>query len=108
MSIEEPYMLRFTRHAARDLDELFQYITYDLEVPQAAKELMNEIEASISNLQEFPFSSPQSRDGLLARKGYRTLTVRKRYVVLYQIREAQREVLIQRIFYGKRDYSQLV
>ena len=29
MPIEQPYALRFTRHAAQDLDAMFQYITYE-------------------------------------------------------------------------------
>ena len=108
MSIEQQYQLRFTRHAAQDLDDLFRVITYDLDAPQAAKSLMAEMESAISNLKEFPFSVPQSRDGLLARKGYRTLVIRKKYIVLYRIEEAQLEAIIQRILYGKRHYTKLL
>lgn len=108
MSIEQQYRLRFTRHAAQDLDDLFRTITYELEAPQAAKSLMAEIEAAIEKLVAFPFSSPQSRDGLLAQKGYRTLVIRKKYVVLYRVEEIELEVIIQRILYGRRDYTKLV
>lgn len=108
MSIEQPYAMRFTRHAAQDLDAMFQYITYELEAEAAAKALMREIEHAISNLREFPYSAPQARDDLLARKGYRILTVRKKYVVIYRIQEGQHQVMVQRIFYGRRAYEKLL
>lgn len=108
MSIDQPYTLRFTRHAARDLDELFHYISYELDAESAAKELMREVETSIFNLREFPYSAPQSRDDLLARKGYRTLTVRKKYVVVYRVYEEKQTVIVLRIFYGRRDYGKLL
>lgn len=108
MSIDQPYAVRFTRHAARDLDDMFRYITYELDAEKAARELMREVEDSIANLREFPFSAPQAKDDLLARKGYRALTVRKKYVVLYRVYEDRQQVIIHRIFYGKRDYTKLV
>ena len=108
MSIDQPYMVRFTRHAARDLDDMFRYITYELDAEKAAKELMREVETSIANLREFPFSAPQAKDDLLARKGYRALTVRKKYVVMYRVYEDRRQVIIHRIFYGKRDYAKML
>ena len=108
MSIEQPYTLRFTRHAAQDLDAMFQYIAYELEAETAAKALMQEIEHTISNLREFPYSAPQARDDLLARKGYRALTIRKKYVAVYRVNEAQCEVVVQRIFYGRREYKRFL
>lgn len=108
MSIDQPYAVRFTRHAARDLDDMFRYIIYELGTEKAAKKLMREVETSVANLQEFPFSAPQVKDDLLAKKGYRALTVRKKYVVLYRVYEDRQQVIIHRIFYGKRDYTKLI
>ena len=108
MSTDQPYSLRFTRHAVRDLDAMFTYITYELDAAEPAKALMREIEHTLSNLREFPYSAPQARDDLLARKGYRALTIRKKYVAVYRVSEAQREVVVQRIFYGRREYGKLL
>lgn len=108
MSIDQPYAVRFTRHAARDLDDMFRYITYELDAEKSAKELMREVETSIANLREFPFSAPQAKDDLLVRKGYRVLTVRKKFVVLYRVYEDRQQVIIHRIVYGKRDYAKLL
>lgn len=108
MSIDQPYAVRFTRYAARDLDDMFRYITYELDAEKAAKELMREVEDSIANLREFPFSAPQAKDDLLARKGYRALTVRKKYVVMYRVYEDRQQVIIHRIFYGRRDYAKML
>ena len=108
MSTDQPYSLRFTRHAVRDLDAMFTYITYELDAAEPAKELMREIEHTLSNLREFPCSAPQARDDLLARKGYRALTIRKKYVAVYRVNEAQCEVVVQRIFYGRREYKRFL
>ena len=108
MSTDQPYSLRFTLRAARDLDAMFTYITYELDAEPAAKAVMREIEHAISNLREFPCSAPQARDDLLARKGYRALTIRKKYVAVYRVSEAQREVVVQRIFYGRREYKKFL
>ena len=108
MSTDQPYSLRFTLHAARDLDAMFTYISYELDAEPATKALMREIEHAISNLREFPYSAPLARDDLLARKGYRALTIRKKYVAVYRVNEAQREVVVQRIFYGRREYGKLL
>ena len=109
MSTDQPYSLRFTRHAVRDLDAMFTYITYELDAAEPAKALMREIEHTLSNLREFLYSAPQARDDLLARKGYRALTIRKKYVAVYRVSEAQREVVVQRFFMGggstERHYS---
>ena len=109
MSTDQPYSLRFTRHAVRDLDAMFTYITYELDAAEpAAKALMREIEHAVSNLWEFPCSAPQARDDLLARKGYRALTIRKKYVAVYRVSEAQRKVVLQRTFYGRREYGKVL
>ena len=49
-----------------------------------------------------------ARGNLLARKGYRALTIRKKYEAAYRVSEAQREVVVQRIFYGRREYGKLL
>ena len=36
MSTDQPYSLRFTRHAVRDLDAMFTYITYELDAAEPA------------------------------------------------------------------------
>lgn len=108
MSIDQPYVVHFTRHAARNLDDMFRYITYELDAEKAAKELMREVETSIADLREFSFFAPQAKDDLLARKGYRALTVRKKYVVLYRVYEDRQQVIIHRIFYGRKDYAKML
>ena len=43
MSTDQPYSLRFTRHAVRDLDAMFTYITYELDAAEPAKALMRRL-----------------------------------------------------------------
>lgn len=55
MSIDQPYAVHFIRHAAWNLDDMFRYITCELDAEKAAKELMREVETSIADLREFSF-----------------------------------------------------
>lgn len=50
MSIDQSYEACFTRHAAREFDDMFRYITYELDTEKTAKELMREVETSITNV----------------------------------------------------------
>ena len=49
------YKLKFSNDAAKDLDELFEYIFLTLSAPQAAEKLLVEIERQIRDLTTHPF-----------------------------------------------------
>lgn len=52
------YKVIITPEAKRDLDNLFNYITYKLESPNGAKSVSNRILDYISNLSVFPNGYP--------------------------------------------------
>lgn len=101
------YRLRFSRLAAQDLDETFEYIALILKEREAAKKLMRRIEQEVRQLQDFPKCCELCRDEVLSEMGYRRLVVGN-YVIIYEADEKKEEILIVRVFYGRQDYTQYI
>ena len=58
-------------------------------------------------LKDFPFSCSFVRDNLLKDKGYRKLIV-DNYIVFHLVSEAEKEVVVMRVLYGKQKYQDLI
>jgi len=101
------YNLQFTKEAELDLDECFDYIKITLKAPEAALNLMKEIESSINLLMEYPFMCPSCSDNVLAIMEYRKLIV-KNYVAVYSVNEKLKLITVLRIFFGRRDYTKYI
>jgi addiction module RelE/StbE family toxin len=89
----------------QDINAIVEYITYTLEAPGAASNLLDDLEKSISNLKEFPFAHRLYHPVNPLPVEYRVLTV-KNYLVFYIVIEEKIE--IHRIIYKKRNLSQLI
>jgi toxin ParE1/3/4 len=89
--------------AEKDLSDIIEYITLDS--PQSALKLLEEIDESISNLEDFPFMGINPRDTRLQRLNYRILVVSS-YLVFYVVKDEYVE--IRRILHGKRKYQFLL
>ncbi|MCL2232560.1 MAG: type II toxin-antitoxin system RelE/ParE family toxin [Treponema sp.] len=89
----------------QELGAIVDYITFTLEAPQAALNLLDEMEKSINNLKEFPLAHRLYRPVKAISAEYRVLTV-KNYLVFYVVLDDIIE--IHRIIYKKRDLSQLI
>ena len=88
-----------------ELDAIVEYITYTLEAPRAASNLLDELEKSINELKAFPLARRLYRPIKPIETEYRILTV-KNYLVFYVVLEDIIE--IHRIIYKKRNLSQLI
>ena len=89
----------------QELDAIVEYITYTLEAPQAASNLLDELEKSINNLKNFPLAHRLYRPIKPISTEYRVFTV-KNYLVFYAFLENTIE--IHRIIHKKRNLSQLI
>ena len=89
----------------QELNAIVEYIIFTLEAPQAALNLLDELEKSINNLKAFPLAHRLYRPVRPIQTEYRVLTV-KNYLVFYVVLEETIE--IHRIIYRKRNLSQLV
>ena len=101
------YRVRVTDSAERDLDEILTYIAEKLAAPQAAADFADALEERYTALEEHPLMFELSRNERLTGMGYRRFVVGS-YVALYRVNEERREVMIARIFYGRRDYEKYI
>ncbi len=89
----------------QDIDSITDYITFTLEAPKAASNLLDELEKSIKDLTVFPLAHRLYRPIKPILTEYRVLTV-KNYLVFYVVLE--KTIEIHRIIYKKRNLSQLL
>ena len=97
--------LKYLPSFQQELNAIVEYITFTLEAPVAALNLLDELEKSIGDLKQFPLAHRLYRPIKPIPTQYRVLTV-KNYLVFYVVLEGVIE--IHRIIYKKRDLSQLV
>lgn len=98
------YLVKFTQAAQDDMEQIFEYISRELLAPQAAQNLMSDLEQGIMGLADFPYGGSPVLDDLLKSKGYRKLIIH-RYLVFYLINENEKHVVIMRVLYGPRKYE---
>ncbi|MDO4553323.1 MAG: type II toxin-antitoxin system RelE/ParE family toxin [Bacillota bacterium] len=101
MQEQTKYKIHYSKQSQRDLDEIWDYIETELQNPSAAGRIVGEIMDSIDRLADFaemgaPLSSITS-----AEEDYRFL-VNGSYLTFYRV--SDREVNVDRILYGRRDY----
>jgi len=99
--IEIKYLPSFQQ----ELSAIVEYITFTLEAPQAALNLLDELEKSIDDLKLYPLAHRLYRPIKPIQADYRVLTV-KNYFVFYVVHGETVE--IHRIIYKKRNLSQLI
>lgn len=93
--------LVFVPLALSDLEEIKQYISEELENPQAGSAIVQRIMKRIASLQEFPDAGTTLVDCFGMKTKYRYL-VCENYLAIY--RHEEKTVTIIRILYRKRDY----
>ena len=102
--MQNKYKVKFTPVAEDDLDKIYQYISEKLDAPEAAMNLMNEIENKVMRLADMPYSCVAVDDELLKSKGYRKLII-KNFLALYVVFEDEKLVKIMRVVYGASNYK---
>jgi len=93
--------------ARQDLRDIFQYISAQLKAPQAALDLLEAFDHSISLLQDFPYAHKTYRTLKPLQEEHRLLPV-KNYAVFYIVREQEKIVEIQRVLYAKADLMKII
>ena len=102
------YNVRIMEKAEQDLSEIVTYFTDKLYNLKAAESLLEEFLKEKMNIADNPYMYPLSNDLVLQSKGYHRFLFKKNYIALYLIDDNEKEVYIMRIFYAKRDYSNLI
>ena len=97
------YQVIYLAIAKQDLDQIFDYILRDN--PNAALQLLDDIDQKISQLRNFPEIGRIPKDNKLKNLGYRILIITG-YLVFYIIKG--QIVEIHRLLHGSRDYMNLL
>lgn len=97
------YRIEYLPIAQKDLTEIIEYIQNDN--PSAALNLLDQIDETVSKLEDFPLMGQVPKDRRLEYLGYRMLIV-DNYLIFYVVKDNYVE--IRRILHGKRKYSFLL
>lgn len=99
-----PYRVVFTPEAQEQLVAIFQYIA-DAGAPAAAERYTSGIVNFCERLQSFPHRGTQRND---IRPGLRITNYRGTSVIAFAVDEAALMVTIVGVFYGGRDYENVL
>ena len=102
------YRVSVTQAAEHDLDEIVSYFVKKLCNVHAAESLLEEFLKEKDNISENPYMYPFSNNLRLQSENYHRFLFKNNYIALYLIDDSKKEVVIMRIFYAKRDYSNLI
>ncbi len=98
------YKLIVSVSANENIGNIIEYVVRRLSNPEAAKAILDDIDAAYDRLEEAAEMYPYCNDLYLARKGYRKLPLNKHdYVILYQV--VGNEVHIGGIFHTRENYG---
>ena len=96
------FEVKYTARARQDLRNIYEYIAYDLLVPETAARQAQRIMKEIEALNEMPMRYRLYDDEPWHRQGVRFFPV-DNYLVFYLPDKAKHTVYIVRIIYGGRD-----
>lgn len=88
--------------ASADIMDAVDYITYTLDAPKAASDLLDELDKTVRQLAEFPYSCELYRTDRPMKDELRKVPV-KGYILYYAV--FQDRVEIRRFLHGRKDRS---
>lgn len=101
------YKISITIPARRDILDIFDYIAFELQEPDIADDIINQIEGGILSLSKMPERIGKVKDKRLFGQGIRPLQV-KNYAVFFRIIEDKKEISVVRILYSRRYWSAIL
>lgn len=101
------YKLEYLPVARKDMLEIVQYISRELQNPDAANRLAVDLISTAEGIREFPYAMPVYQPIRPLRHEYRKILV-KNYLMFYWVDEEKKLVTVARVMYAKRDYGRLL
>ena len=101
------YNIHITKVADADLNSAIDYIDHVLLNPQAADNLLIEVEETIMDLAAFPEKHALVTDPVLNIWGIHLVTV-KSYLIFYTISEEEKCVYIIRFLHSKQNWNAIL
>lgn len=99
----DKYKVKLMASAARDIEEIYNYIADEFKVIETAERMVDLLEHSILGLDEMPYRGSVRKTGSYANQGYRQLFV-KNFTIVYRIAEAEKTVIIVTVKYTPRRF----
>ncbi len=97
--------IHYSPEAQNDLDEIWEYIAFELCNPQAAENTVNKIMDTVDELENFSEIGTLLSSVTDIESDYRFLTSAN-YMVFYRVNGL--DVYIDRVLYGRRDYLRIL
>ena len=102
--MQNKYSFSFTPLALQDLDDALSYISEQLSNPQAATELLDELEHTLASVCEFPYAFSDCSVYLISDQNIRHAMV-KNYVLVFEINESEGSIIVLRFRYARTDMA---
>lgn len=102
--MQNKYSFSFTPLAFQDLDDALAYISEQLSNPQAATELLEEVEHTLASVCEFPYAFSDCSVYLISDQNIRHAMV-KNYVLVFEINEDKGKIIVLRFGYARTDMA---
>ena len=96
------YKVAPSGRARKDILDITEYITSELDSPEAARKLLTALNKEMDSLNTMPKRFALVTDERLAAKGIRSIPV-KNYIIFYVVDEQSKTVNIASVMYNKRD-----
>ena len=97
--------IHYSPEAQNDLDEIWEYISFELCNPQAAENTVNKIMDTVDELECFSEIGALLSSVTDVESDYHFLTSGN-YMVFYRVNK--QDVYIDRVLYGRRDYLRIL
>ena len=101
------YQVCITKTAEKDLSSAADHIEFVLKNPKAADDLLDEANAQINSLDEYPERCKVVDDSILNSWGIRYIIV-KNYLAFFIINEEKKEVIIVRFLFQKSNWNSIL
>lgn len=98
----EKYTVKLTRQAEEQLREIVDYIRFTLQAPNTASKMLDALAEEIYSLDQFPYRAPLTEEEPWHSQGVRRISV-KNFLIYFWVDEAQKNVQVTGIIYGRRD-----
>lgn len=98
----QEYKIKITKYAFSSMEEISDYITYDLKSPKAAVNTLKTIWNEIKKLSTMPYRIPLVDEEPWHSQGIHRMLV-KNYFVYFWIDEVNRKVQVTDVIYAYRD-----
>lgn len=99
------HKLRINPIARRDLLEIKEYISEELDSPNSAKKTLAKIVESYEKLKDFPYMGIELSSKIDVVTDYRYL-ISGKYLIFYKVDDVY--VSVYRIIYASRDYTRIL